>query len=74
MTVYARLEVAEETECRKVGTLPDGWRPDFYVVAPAYMAGATDTVYIDVREDGSISVSSSKFTGTYYATVTFVVP
>ena len=74
VTVYARLEVAEETEYRQVGTLPEGWRPDFYAVAPAYMAGATDTVYIDVRENGSVSVSSRKFTGTYYATVTFVVP
>lgn len=74
MTVNARLEVAEETKYRQVGTLPDGWRPDFYVVAPAYMAGATDTVFIDVREDGSVSVTSGSFTGSYYATVTFVVP
>lgn len=66
--------MAEETGYRQVGTLPEGWRTDFYAVAPAYMAGATDTVYIDVREDGSVSVNSSKFTGSYYATITFVVP
>ena len=66
--------MAEETGYRQVGTLPDGWRPDFYAVAPAYMAGATDTVYIDVREDGSVSVNSGRFTGAYYATITFVVP
>ena len=66
--------MAEETGYRQVGTLPDGWRPDFYAVAPAYMAGATNNVFIDANTDGFVNVNSGKSTGSYYGTLTFVVP
>ena len=70
----ARLEVSEPDGYRKVGTLPEGWRPPSYAVAPAYMAGATNNVFIDANTEGSVNVNSGESTGSYYGTLTFVVP
>ena len=58
----------------EVGTLPEGWRPDWYVVVPAYMAGDADGVYLDVNANGLVHVQPSGKAGKFYGVATFVVP
>ena len=68
------MEVTTSQKYITVGTLPEGWRPDWYVVSKAYMAGDTVGVYLDITEGGVVHVQNANRAGVFYGAATYVVP
>ena len=67
------IETKSSDNYLDVGTLPEGWRPDWYVVCPAYMAGDTDGVYVDITTEGAVHAQPSGKAGKFYGMATFAV-
>lgn len=72
VTVSVQMSVESSQNYITVGTLPEGWRPDWYVVVPAYMVGDTQGVYIDITTGGIVHAQNAHKEGTLYGSVTYV--
>lgn len=73
VTVTFDIKVEKGEAYTRLGTLPEGWRPQGYLVQPAFFSEPSSSIpYCDIKENGTVSVSPLGSGGNVYCVITYL--